>query len=512
MNQLRKCVWTLLLLTLALSTSWSQDDGLPQPATIDADSPIVVDQEANSQNMEDPPTSQPDSASIDPLPESRSLLLVGVSASQSLEANPGNNQGPSSLSSTTRAVGSLDLLKIAHRFQTAIDYRGGGFFSVGDGSIGHGQLQQLQAEEQVTWHKAALTFSDSFGNVPGGSFGSTWLGGAGAYNLGTTNVGAGLAPDPASAEFIGGGGFAGFGQRSLTNVSLLELTEALTPRSNVTVAGGYGFNHYFGNSPDAINGQQVSALADYGYLLSPRSQFGLTFGYRSFHFPEKDAGHIADTLVQVDYGRVISRRLQLQIGAGPEFSRIITPIPVTFVGSTININYVTDQVNVSANASLAYKVRGASMSLSYERLVTNGSGLFAGANTNTVEFALGRRLISSWDATFTAGYLSLSRINQSVSLIPGSSYEYGFAGAAVKRSFGRFNVLASYQFNDENVNTYSCQGSHPCSDFVQRHVILVGIYWHTRPIHLDSGGTGEGDITDGRKSNANDSDTPSSDK
>jgi len=509
MLRARRCVWTLAFVALALSASVAQVDG-PFPMLVsDADLLATPDQEVGSQTADNPPSSQTSGASINPLPESRSLFMAGIYLSESLESIPGDNQGNSTqVFSFTRALGSLNFLKINRRFETALDYRGGGYFRDG-ASLGftQGELQQLQATQRILWSKTALTLSDSLGNFPGGSFGSTWFGGASAYTLGSTSV---SAPSvPLIADFIGTSNFVGFGQAALNNISLLELTQSLTRRSSLTLAGAYGFTDYWGNNRNFINSQQISTLVNYGHQLTPRSEIGLIYGYRTFHFPERNAGDIATQVTQVAYLRSLSRRLRMQVGAGPEFSRIITPI--TVLG--LQVNLVTNQINVSASGSLAYRVRATEMALSYDRLVTNGSGVFAGANTDIVQSSVNRQLKRSWEVTFDAGYVRLSRIQRSQALVPGNSYQYGFAGAGIRKKFGQFNLLASYQFNDESFNTSVCQVIQSCNRVSQRHVGLIGIYWHTRPIRLDSGGGqgGEAEPTDGQEPSTNDSHAPRSD-
>jgi hypothetical protein len=501
----RAFVWILALLTVAASPAWSQANSVLLSVESNADA-VAVPEHADAGSQTSDSTPQRYGPSIDPLPESRSLFLAGLYLAQGLETYPGNNQANSSqVSGFARALGSLDFLKIGHRFETAIDYRGGGFFNEDSGYTR--QLQQLQATGRFFWQKTALTLSDSLGNYPGGSFGSSWFGGASAYNLGSTSVSASLPPDPGLAEFIGSSNF-GIGQNTLTNVALAELTESLTKRSSVTVAGAYGIGEYFGENPGFINSRQVSALVNYGHVLTPRSEIGVVYGYRSFQFPEKSGGHTATQVAQFTYSRILSRRLQLQAGAGPEFSRVITPLNIPNVGVA---NVLTHQINVSAYGAVAYSRRNATMTLSYYRLVTSGSGLFGGANSDVVQFSLGRRLFRSWQASFDAGYVRLVAIQQSVSLVPGNSYQYGYAGVAIRRKLGQFHVLASYQFNDESFNTSFCAAIHNCS-LSQRNVGLVGIYRHTRPIHLDHGSghpLGAGTI-DNDRSNTDDSDVPSS--
>ncbi len=501
----RAFVWILAFLTVAALPSWSQADRMSQSAQGTADGSTVPELDVGSQIVDSVP--QQYGPSIDPLPESRSLFLAGLNLNESVVASPGDSLVNSSrVSAVARILGSLNFLKIGRRFETAVDYRGGGFFDEG-GSDYFRQTQQMQATGRIFWQKTALTLSDSLADYPGGSLGSTWFGGAGAYNLGSTSVSASIPLDPGIAEFIGASTF-GLGQSALNNVALAELTDSVTSRSSVSVAGAYGISEYFGDNPGLIDGRQISALTNYGHQLNTRSEIGVVYGYRSLQFPEKTAGNIDTQVVQFAYSRILSRRLQMQLGVGPEYSRISTPLDLLGI---IKLNFVTHQINVSAYGALVYRLRNATMSLSYDRLVTSGSGLFAGANTNFAQFTLGRRLMRSWEASFDAGYVRLSRIQQSLSLVAGNSYQYGFASAAITRRLWRFNVFASYQFNDESFDTSICTATRSCS-LIQRHVGTVGIYWHTHPIHLDhgSGRPAETGPVENDTSTTNDSEGPQS--
>jgi hypothetical protein len=439
---------------------------------------------------------------IDPLPESRSLLLAGVTFSESVNANSGDTGvGSPQVFAIGRVLGSLNFLKVARRSETAVDLRGGELFS--ESTTGYSQpLEQLQAAERVFFKKIALTISDSLGNYPGGSFGSTWFGGASAFDLATTSVSASIPNDPIIAGFTGSHTF-GIAQKELTNLALAEVTDFLTPRSAITFAGAYGIGQYLGDNPGFINSRQVSALVSYGHQLTPRSQIGALFGYQTFQFPQADAGNVTSKVAQFAYSRILSRRLDAQLGAGPDFTHIITPVVAP------GIFLVTDQVNIAAFGLLSYHLRSGLMTLSYNRSTTNGSALFAGANRDSAEFTLSRRL-RSFETSFDAGFVNLARIQQSVSLIPGKSYDYGFVGAAITRKLGQLNLLASYQFNDQSFTAPICSTIQDCG-LTQRHVALLGIYWHTRPIHLDHGSgqpAGAGAV-DNDGSNPDGSDVPS---
>jgi hypothetical protein len=67
-----------------------------------------------------------------------------------------------------------------------------------------------------------------------------------------------------------------------------------------------------------------------------------------------------------------------------------------------------------------------------------------------------------------------------------NTYDYGFAGAGMRRNLGRhFKVYASYQFNELSFDTSFCGSTGPCSRISQRHVGTVGLDWIPRPIRLD---------------------------
>jgi len=498
MKRVQTILWTLFLVLVAVSTSLPQTDGTLKSAPGPANTAPVSDHGFENPAPESVADSPQAATSSDPLPEARSLFLVGLYASETAEANFGDHQpNGSQLFSLTRVLSSLSLLKIKRRSETTLDYRAGGWFEhVGSSGFTNYPLQQMQVSQRFVGQKTALTLADSLGNFPGGTLGAAWFGGASAYNLGTTSVVANPPADPGIADFIGSSSFGGFGREHLTNVGLTEITRSLTPRSSLTVAGAYGLTTYLGNIPGFIDNRQVSAFANYGYTISERSEIGLVYGFRNFQFPGSGAGGISSHVAQLAYIRALSRRLRLQAGVGPEFSRIQTSFVLGDSTTVVRANLATRQLNLSAYGSLAYRLRSGTVQLSYDRLVTNGSGLFAGANANIVQFSSGRAW-RSWETSLNLGYVRLSRIQQEASLVPGSSYQYGFAGVGVRRRFGPFYGVASYQFNDESVDTSSCQSSHTCGSLAQRHVALVGIYWHSRPFHLDSGSSSQAETTGG---------------
>ena len=252
---------------------------------------------------------------------------------------------------------------------------------------------------------------------------------------------------------------------------LVGVTQALTPRSSVSLAGGYSITNYLENDEGLFNSRQVSAQAGYNYQLTLKDGIGAVYGYQTFNFPGSYFGNEVTNSVQLTYRRRVTGRMDLVLGVGPEL---------------INLSVGTgrqSQFTATVLASLGYRWKRSTLNLSYNRLMTAGSGYFAGGISNTAIFSFNRTIFRSWGVTLNGGYTSVSGIGPGASEVSGSSYQYWFTGAAIKRRLGRsLSAFASYQFNDEN---YGCGGSTSCSPAVHPQVALIGFTWSIRPVRLE---------------------------
>jgi hypothetical protein len=160
------------------------------------------------------------------------------------------------------------------------------------------------------------------------------------------------------------------------------------------------------------------------------------------------------------------------------------------------------RIGVAAQARLRYRFPRTSLDLNYRRFESNGSGLFAGAETDIVQLAAYRPLSRIWTVGVDLGYSRNSRLQPLTQLqldtcggtgqplCPGTSaniYNSGFAGLAAHRPFGHsFNAFASYQFNYLGFDTSYCSVLEPsCSHIGHRQVISIGLDWIPRPMRID---------------------------
>src|SRR4029077_18056199 len=293
----RHSILPLMLLTLALGTSRAQDSSSPQSpaATPDAaqqpetpPAPAFGQDNPPAPVSENPPISGIDQPGLEPHAAPLSYLQPGVHLSESADSNIANTLGGSSLRTVTRALGSLTLQRLWSNYKLALDFFGGaGYYS--QHNIGFEQIEQLDVDQRITWKRGQLGVRDSFSYLPEGNFGAAYgsMSGLGAM------LGAGASAG--QNVFLGGNQFGSLEQvPRIMNLSLVDVVENLTPKSSVTLTGGYGFVHYTGNAVDLLTGNQastrflgstqVSAQAGYNRILGPHDQAALMYGYQGFNF------------------------------------------------------------------------------------------------------------------------------------------------------------------------------------------------------------------------------------
>jgi hypothetical protein len=497
----RHSILPLMLLTLALGTSRAQDSTSPQSPAATSDpaqqsetppAPAFGQDNPPSPASENPPISGIDQPGLEPHAAPLSYLQPGVHVTESADSNVSDSLGKSAVHSVTRALGSLTLQRLWSNYKLALDFVGGaGYYSAN--GIGFKQREQLEVDQRITWKRGELGVRDSFSYLPEGNFG-------GAYGS-MSSLGATLGGSAAPGQnvFLGGSQLGSLEQvPRIMNLSLVDVVENLTPRSSVTLTGGYGFVHFTGNAVDLLSGNrvstrflgntQVSAQAGYDRVLGPHDQAALMYGYQGFTFSVSGLAFHSH-VVQLMWGHRISGRMDFLIAAGPQIT-------------SLNLGTAPDlRLSVAGRASLRYRFAKTALILNFDRYITNGSGFFAGAQSDIGRLSVTRSLGRVWNGIADLGYARNSRVQGltpeqqvlcalSSTQCPGviaNRYSYGFAGLGVHRMIGRnFHAFASYQFNYLTFDNSFCGVGFPaCNRISQRHIGTIGIDWTPRPMRLD---------------------------
>jgi hypothetical protein len=250
----------------------------------------------------------------------------------------------------------------------------------------------------------------------------------------------------------------------------------LTPRSTITLAGGYGLLHFTQAAPGFIDSRQVSGQFGYNYTVSRRSTLGLLYAYRNYVFPSQGAGRFETHLLHAMYGYQLSGRMSLILRGGPQFLHFSN-----------SVNGSTRSISGSGRVTIRYRFSRASVSLDYDHFTNGGSGFFAGAETDLVRINGLRQMGRKWTLDADVGYTHNRRLQTSQLGANAHSYNAGFAGMRLNRILSRtLTGYAYYRFNELAFSNSVCfGGSTDCGRVTNRNLMGLGLDWHPRPIRLD---------------------------
>jgi hypothetical protein len=447
--------------------------------------PAATGPDTATQTIENPPLSGLDQPSFEPGFGARSYLVPSLAISEAADTNQSgslnNKAKTSSVRGVTRGIGRLTLQKLWKIHPLDIDYSGGADWYNGGSKVY--QVHSLGAVQRILWRTGQLALRDNFSYLPQGSFGSNSFGGSGALTGGSGIGGTGIA---------GGGGFPGGGnvnfgsvltQPRISNMSAADVTQSISPRSTVTLAGVYSFNDFLSNPTGYVNSQQVSGQFGFNRQLTRQDQIAVTYGYQTFSFPQQGSGSFNSNVWQVVYGHHISGRLDLQLGGGPQWIHRYPAAGSGFPASS--------SLSEAGRASLNYHYSASTnMNLNYSHSANAGSGLFSGANSDAIRLALTHALTRRWNVTMDSGYSYSKRILKATSTQAqnASSYHYWYAGGGLRRQLSRHvGAYATYQYDSIGFASGICtpgSGTN-CNTGYGRHVGLFGLDWTPGPIRLD---------------------------
>lgn len=482
---------------VAQDNSSSSDSGAVPAATAPAE----------QNNAENPPLSGLDQPVAEPAFGGRSYLMPGVQLSESADSNAAGGASKNThTAEISRVLVSADLQKIWRKYQFGMDYVAGGDFYAGPLLVqGQGRATQehsLAAVQRMLWRTGQLAIRDSFDYLPEGSFGFNSYGGAASFG---SSLGSGVSGAGAGTGLGGGLGGGSVGnvsygsvayQPRIDNSAVVDIVQGLSPRSTVTLSGGYSFSHYMGLSSqqfNVINSQQTDGQIGYNHLLSRKDQIGVDYGFQEIHFPLAGSGSVTAHVWHALYGHRITGKLNLTLAGGPQYVIVHNP-PVVVPTNPPTLASVPPTKAIAANGSVTFSYTVSSrtnVQMAYQRYVTPGSGLFAGANTDAGRVSMGHLFGRHWTTTTDVGYSHNSNLQKPNTSSPAGvhshSYQFWYAGASLQRQLGQqFSAFVSYQFNDMGIG--SCTGtgtSAVCGLTSTRHTGQIGINWHPRPIRLD---------------------------
>ena len=455
--------WALPILLFVCSPLLRAQDSAeaPKPAMA-GDNTASLQSGASTEIADTRPLAGVQNLSLGSPATSHSFLLPSFGVTSTVQFTP-DNKSTGNPASTTFLSGRLALNKISGHSQLLLDYLAGGGFS-SYSNQGRTVIQNLDFSESIQGGRWSLTFGEQFSYLPASSFNFGGLGGLNNFgvNLGAVGVTPGFRQDLVPSQSI-----LTTGAARLSSATMLQTTYALGYRSSLSFFGTYGNLHFLDRGFQ--NSSSVNAGAGYNYLLSPLNSMSVSYAFSRFTFavqPFQADSHSA----QLSFARRITGRLSFQVGAGPD----IQVYQARLAGPGTSLSW-------TLNTGLSYQLRDWRTAFSYTHSLSGGSGILAGAETDTFSGHLDRRL-GSWQTGLAAGYARNHSIQQfAINIITPQGW---FAGAQASHQFAGFGSLfLSYNASRQLGVSGLCPPDACNTSLTQ--TVSVGYNWGFRPIVLE---------------------------
>jgi hypothetical protein len=398
--------------------------------------------------------------SVGEVSDERSQMRIGLQAAESFDSNFQGIATPGTWNAISNFGGHLELHRMGRTSDLMFRYAGGGAFD--DQNTGLNIMyHQFEASEMMQFRRWSLRLDDLFSYLPDSAFGFQMFG-ISQSSLGAATL---LNPSVPPSQTI-----LTTQSMRLSNVILAQAQVEASQRTAFTFTAGYGLLHYI--SSGFLDPTNYNIAFGYNYALNAKDVLGVSYQFNNYSFSGTNAA-INDSTIMVSYGHHISGRLALQVGAGPEFNYDTLSSSSTTIGKTL----------FSAMAGLNYQFKESSITASYSRGVSGGSGIITGSGANTFQVSANHQLGRRSTISGNFGY----SINQSLpqQLSTPVTYQGFNAGAGFDYKIGpRADLFANYNYVRQNTSGVVCVGP-ACAVSFDRHQIFIGFNFDFRPIPLN---------------------------
>ena len=469
MAKLRIIGWGLLLLSLSIAAA-AQDSPQAQ-APQDTPPPQTTPpapafgQNAPILNPENPPLSGLDEPNLNLKTVSRSFISPALQVGESYDSNSQNSLGANSQSSgVTHVLGALDLQKFWPRSDLFVEYLGGAAF--GDSPYYARQLQSAGLLGVTRWRTGQISVRDAFSYLPDGNFSFGSAGGLPGFGI--ANGGLGLGMPGLFHEVFGSIGVI----PRLSNTAVVDVVQAINPRSAITLVGAYTNAHYFDNTAGLVDGDESTGEIGYSHLVSRHDQLGAVYAAQLFRFPDTAGGEVYNNVFNIRWSHTISGHMSFIGGVGPQITDL------KYGGSYTS-------VSVTGRAVLRYRFEHTALTAAYEKFTSPGSGFFAGAETQRAQFTVGRPLWRTYDFLLESAYSYNKRLQPAGNAVGASSYNEGTVGVVLRKHLGRtFDAIAAYHFAEVAFNVpVTLSGSTGSTN--RRQIVTFALEWHPKAIRIE---------------------------
>jgi hypothetical protein len=355
-------------------------------------------------------------------------------------------------------LGTLDLNRASDRSEFLLHYTGGGMLS----SYLNSAVQDLDLSYSFKWQRWSLLVGDQASYLSESPFGFGGVGGLSFLNGALQFVpllNGSVTPNQTISTIL---------VPRFSNTAVSQIEYQLSPRSSWTASGSYGMLNFLGAG--YINSTDAGFQSGYNYLLSPQSSVAVIYRFDDFRFTylsERIQGHVA----QLGYSRYVTGRLSLLLAAGPSMEMLRGVV----TGSANRLSWAVD-------SSLSYQLDRTRLLLSYNHLVTAGSGVVVGARTSQVEATAERKLTGRWQASASLGYANNQTLIPTTASLGKDQYNSWYAAVRFNHQLRPgTSLFLSYGVRLQAMNSAVC-GTPNCGTNSIGHQVSAGFNFGLRPI------------------------------
>jgi hypothetical protein len=468
---------TILVMAMPMLVPWravAQVNARPFPAagpeTTETSAPVLDETGASDADMQITSDTHPLSgglrSGLGSWGPRHSFTVPGFRLGQSLESNP-MLADPGAYRGFTSATGQLQAIQYlgrggelryagAVRFDSSATLRGANRFTNSHGvsfaeSFRPGSWNFMVIDEAHYWQGSLAGDAGLEGMGSIVTQASRW-GGVPGIQLGSVEMQSGLQPDQSILSVR---------SARISNTVLAELDRRVGQRNTITAAAFYGLLHFY--TPGLIDDDQKGLFAGFDHALSPSDRVGVMYGYSRLGFPGVP-DTFSNSYAQLMYGRSLSGRLAVEVGAGPQH--------ISSSGTSTGYS----DLNWQGRGSVNYQLRNLGIQVAATRSFTGGAGSLYGARTNGVQSSVTHAFNRIYSASLTFG------ITRNTAILAGQHYDTQHAGASLSRNAGsRFGTYFSYDLQNQTSSGCSASG---CALTGLWQIFGMGISWGARPIGL----------------------------
>jgi hypothetical protein len=383
----------------------------------------------------------------------RNFLVPSISVMSQMSTGS-SGSGLSRPGASSYMLGTLDLNRVSERSGILLHYTGGGMVS----TYLNAAVQDLAFTYNYNWRRWSLLMGDQASYLSESPFGFGGVGGLAFLNGFGSFLNGSLGPNQTIPTIM---------VPRFSNTVVSQIEYQLSPRSSWTASGSYGMLNFLGAG--FINSTDGEFQTGYNYRTSEQSSIAVIYRFDAFRFtylPERINGHV----VQLGYARAVTGTLSFHIAAGPD-------IEIIHVATS-----TANRLSYAVNSGLNYQMERTMLQINYDRLMTGGSGVLAGAQTNQVEATAERKLTPKWRGSASLGYATNQSLIQTAANSGDQQYNSWYAAVRFTHQLRpTTSFYVGYGARLQALNSAAC-GHSNCGSTSISHEISAGFNFGMRPI------------------------------